>query len=121
MVQFGVLIIVLCQQEVFWCLLGLLLNVFWYWFWQLVGMLFVLLIFSLIVEYVGIVFFWFEEGVLYSKVVMEMESWYFFEEFICSLLLFDLVVMVECWLMLVYQWLFVDSGFLGWLNVFYVD
>lgn len=83
---------------------------------QLVGMLLVSLIFSLIVEYVGIAFFWPEEGALHSKAVMETESRYFSEEFTRSLLLSDPVVTVECWLTLAYQWLFVDSGFLGWLN-----
>lgn len=72
--------------------------------------------FSLIVEYVGIAFFWPEEGALHSKAVMETESRYFSEEFTRSLLLSDPVVTVECWLTLAYQWLFVDSGFLGWLN-----
>ncbi len=79
-------------------------------------MLLVSLIFSLIVEYVGIAFFWPEEGALHSKAVMETESRYFSEEFTRSLLLSDPVVTVECWLTLAYQWLFVDSGFLGWLN-----
>ena len=56
---------------------------------QLVGMLLVSLIFSLIVEYVGIAFFWPEEGALHSKAVMETESRYFSEEFTRSLLLSD--------------------------------
>lgn len=104
------------QQEVPRRPPGLLSNVFWHWPWQLVGMLLVSLIFSLIVEYVGIAFFWPEEGALHNKAVMETESRYFSEEFTRSLLLSDPVVTVECWLTLAYQWLFVDSGFLGWLN-----
>ncbi len=52
---------------------------------------------------------------------METESRYFSEEFTRSLLLSDPVVTVECWLTLAYQWLFVDSGFLGWLNAPHAD
>lgn len=109
------------QQEVPRRPPGLLSNLFWHWPWQLVGMLLVSLIFSLIVEYVGIAFFWPEEGALHSKAVMETESRYFSEEFTRSLLLSDPVVTVECWLTQAYQWLFVDSGFLGWLNAPHAD
>ncbi|WP_242629464.1 TIGR03747 family integrating conjugative element membrane protein, partial [Raoultella planticola] len=94
----------------------MLSNVFWHWPWQLVGMLLVSLIFSLLVEYVGIAFFWPEEGALHSKAVMETESRYFSEEFTRSLLLSEPSVTVVRWVSTAYQWAFVDSGFLDWVR-----
>lgn len=95
---------------------GLLMTVLWDMPWWIIGMLLVSLLFSLIVEYIGIAFFWPEQGAEHSRVVMVTESGYFAEGFTRSLLLSAPVTSVSNWITLGYQWLFVDSGFLGWLQ-----
>ncbi|EPJ5863481.1 MULTISPECIES: TIGR03747 family integrating conjugative element membrane protein [Raoultella] len=84
--------------------------------WRIIGMLLVSLLFSLIVEYIGIAFFWPEQGAEHSRAVMQTESDYFAEGFTQSLLLSSPVVAVQSWIALGYQWLFVNSGFMGWLQ-----
>ncbi|EMV8639699.1 TIGR03747 family integrating conjugative element membrane protein [Escherichia coli] len=84
--------------------------------WRIIGMLLVSLLFSLIVEYIGIAFFWPDQGAEHSRAVMQMESGYFAEGFTQSLLLSSPVVTVQGWIALGYQWLFVNSGFMGWLQ-----
>ncbi|WP_241606181.1 TIGR03747 family integrating conjugative element membrane protein [Rosenbergiella epipactidis] len=84
--------------------------------WRIIGMLLVSLLFSLIVEYIGIAFFWPEQGAEHSRAVMQTESGYFAEGFTQSLLLSSPVVTVQGWNALGYQWLFVNSGFVGWLQ-----
>ncbi|MCC5457253.1 TIGR03747 family integrating conjugative element membrane protein [Klebsiella variicola] len=84
--------------------------------WRIIGMLLVSLLFSLIVEYIGIAFFWPEQGAEHSRAVMQTESGYFAEGFTQSLLLSSPVVAVQSWIALGYQWLFVNSGFMDWLQ-----
>ncbi|EHZ3052474.1 TIGR03747 family integrating conjugative element membrane protein [Salmonella enterica subsp. enterica] len=84
--------------------------------WRIIGMLLVSLLFSLIVEYIGIAFFWPDQGAEHSRAVMQTESGYFAEGFTQSLLLSSPVVTVQGWIALGYQWLFVNSGFMGWLQ-----
>ncbi|WP_156294536.1 DUF4400 domain-containing protein [Serratia oryzae] len=95
---------------------GLLTTVLWDMPWRVVGMLLVSLLFSLIVEYIGIAFFWPEQGAEHSRAVMVTESGYFSAGFTRSLLLSAPVTTVSTWIALGYQWLFVNSGFLGWLQ-----
>ncbi|WP_422528789.1 TIGR03747 family integrating conjugative element membrane protein [Serratia fonticola] len=95
---------------------GLLTTVLWDMPWRIIGMLLVSLLFSLIVEYIGIAFFWPEQGAEHSRVVMVTESGYFSEGFTRSLLLSAPVTSVSNWITQGYQWLFVNSGFLGWLQ-----
>ncbi|PLR35045.1 TIGR03747 family integrating conjugative element membrane protein [Chimaeribacter californicus] len=84
--------------------------------WRIIGMLLVSLLFSLVVEYIGIAFFWPEQGAAHSREVMVIESGYFAEGFTQSLLLSAPVVTVQNWVTAGYQWLFVDSGFMAWLQ-----
>lgn len=84
--------------------------------WRIIGMLLVSLLFSLIVEYIGIAFFWPDQGAEHSHAVMQTESGYFAEGFTQSLLLSSPVVTLQSWIVLGYQWLFVNSGFTGWLQ-----
>ncbi|VTP17347.1 hypothetical protein PUATCC27989T_05348 [Phytobacter ursingii] len=84
--------------------------------WRIIGMLLVSLLFSLIVEYIGIAFFWPEQGAEHSRAVMQAESSYFVEGFTRSLLLSSPVVTIQGWIALGYEWLFVNSGFMGWLQ-----
>lgn len=95
---------------------GLLTMVLWDMPWRVIGMLLVSLLFSLIVEYIGIAFFWPDQGAEHSRAVMVTESGYFSEGFTRSLLLSAPVSTVSTWIALGYQWLFVNSGFLGWLQ-----
>ena len=95
---------------------GLLMTVLWDMPWRIVGMLLVSLLFSLIVEYIGIAFFWPEQGAEHSRAVMVTESGYFSEGFTRSLLLSAPVTTVSTWITVGYQLLFVNSGFLGWLQ-----
>ncbi|SYT33484.1 integrating conjugative element membrane protein, PFL_4697 family [Klebsiella pneumoniae] len=41
--------------------------------WHIIGMLLVSLLFSLIVEYIGIAFFWPDQGAEHSRAVMQTE------------------------------------------------
>lgn len=84
--------------------------------WRIIGILLVSLLFSLIVEYIGIAFFWPDQGAEHSRAVMQTESGYFAEGFTQSLLLSSPVATVQGWIALGYQWLFVNSGFMDWLQ-----
>ncbi|CRY82369.1 MULTISPECIES: TIGR03747 family integrating conjugative element membrane protein [Yersinia] len=95
---------------------GLLMTVLWDMPWRIIGMLLVSLLFSLIVEYIGIAFFWPELGAEHSRAVMVTESGYFAEGFTRSLLLSAPVTTVSTWITVGYQWLFVNSGFMAWLQ-----
>ncbi|HGS6999754.1 TPA: TIGR03747 family integrating conjugative element membrane protein [Klebsiella pneumoniae] len=95
---------------------GLLTTVLWDMPWRIIGMLLVSLLFSLIVEYIGIAFLWPEQGAEHSRAVMLTESSYFAEGFTRSLLLSAPVASVNNWISTGYQWLFVNSGFMGWLQ-----
>lgn len=95
---------------------GLLYNVFWGWPWALFGMLLGSLMLSLLIEYTGIAFFWPEAGAAHSEAVMNTELGWLSTEFTRSLLLSEPSVTVVRWVTLAYQWLFVDSGFTGWIK-----
>ena len=94
---------------------GFLFNLLWGWPWKLIGMLLASLFFSLIMEYIGIAFFWPEQGAAHSQQVMQIESGYLSTEFTRSLLLSQPTVTVTAWITQVYQWMVVDSGLLGWI------
>lgn len=95
---------------------GLLMTVLWDMPWRIIGMLLVSLLFSLIVEYIGIAFLWPDQGAEHSRAVMVTESGYFAAGFTRSLLLSAPVVSVNSWISTSYQWLFVNSGFMNWLQ-----
>ncbi|ACR67579.1 TIGR03747 family integrating conjugative element membrane protein [Edwardsiella ictaluri] len=94
----------------------LLYNVFWGWPWALIGMLLGSLMLSLLIEYTGIAFFWPEAGAAHSEAVMNTELGWLSTEFTRSLLLSEPSVTVSRWVTTAYQWLFVDSGFTGWIK-----
>lgn len=95
---------------------GLLMTVLWDMPWRMIGMLLLSLLFSLIVEYIGIAFFWPEQGAEHSRMVMVTERSYFSEDFTRSLLLSAPVSTVNEWITLGYQWIFVTSGFISWFH-----
>jgi integrating conjugative element membrane protein (TIGR03747 family) len=95
---------------------GLLYNLVWGWPWALVGMLLGSLLLSLLMEYIGIAFFWPEAGAAHSEAVMKTELGWLSTEFTRSLLMSEPSVTVIRWVTTAYQWLFVDSGFTGWLQ-----
>lgn len=95
---------------------GLLYNLLWGWPWALFGMLLGSLMLSLLIEYIGIAFFWPEAGAAHSEAVMNTELGWLTTEFTRSLLLSAPSVTVVNWVTMAYQWLFVDSGFTGWIQ-----
>ncbi|MEN4771452.1 DUF4400 domain-containing protein, partial [Duffyella gerundensis] len=98
---------------------GLIYNLVWGWPWKLAGMILASLFLSLIVEYVGIAFFWPEMGAAHSQQVMTTEMGYLSSDFTRSLLLSEPSVTVTHWITFAYQWAFVDSGFVGWVQSMY--
>ncbi|SUI70158.1 integrating conjugative element membrane protein, PFL_4697 family [Serratia quinivorans] len=92
---------------------GLFYNVLWGWPWMLIGMFFASLLVSLVIEYVGMAFFWPELGASHSEAVMHTEMGYLSSEFTRSLMLSEPSVTVTRWIGQAYQWTFVDSGFFG--------
>ncbi|HBD1844111.1 TPA: TIGR03747 family integrating conjugative element membrane protein [Salmonella enterica] len=93
---------------------GLLYNLFWGWPWALIGVLLASLLLSLVIEYVGIAFIWPEEGAAHSERVMNTELGYLSTEFKRSLLMSEPSVTLATGINVVYQWVFVDSGFNAW-------
>lgn len=107
------------QMSVFtsvWPRNGVFRGGFWGWPWALIGMLLGSLMLSLLIEYTGIAFFWPEAGAAHSEAVMNTELGWLSTEFTRSLLLSEPSVTVVQWVTLAYQWLFVDSGFTGWIK-----
>ncbi|MBB8115463.1 DUF4400 domain-containing protein, partial [Escherichia coli] len=66
---------------------GLLYNLLWGWPWALAGIVLSSLLLSLLIEYVGIAFFWSEQGAKHSEAVMNTELGWLSSEFTRSLLL----------------------------------
>ncbi|HFO4497254.1 TPA: TIGR03747 family integrating conjugative element membrane protein [Escherichia coli] len=95
---------------------GLLYNLLWGWPWALAGMVLSSLLLSLLVEYVGITFFWPGQGAGHSEAVMNTELGWLSSEFTRSLLLSTPSVTVMKWVSTAYQRLFVDSGFMAWMK-----
>uniref|UniRef100_UPI0035C6D1D2 TIGR03747 family integrating conjugative element membrane protein n=1 Tax=Serratia quinivorans TaxID=137545 RepID=UPI0035C6D1D2 len=95
---------------------GLFYNVLWGWPWMLIGMFFASLLVSLVIEYIGMAFFWSELGASHSEAVMHTEMGYLSSEFTRSLMLSEPSVTVTRWIGQAYQWTFVDSGFLDWIQ-----
>ncbi|HAU9488972.1 TPA: TIGR03747 family integrating conjugative element membrane protein [Escherichia coli] len=95
---------------------GLLYNLLWGCPWALAGMVLSSLLLSLLIEYVGITFFWPGQGAGHSEAVMNTELGWLSSEFTRSLLLSTPSVTVMKWVSTAYQWLFVDSGFMAWMK-----
>lgn len=77
----------------------------------LVGVVLSSLLLSLLIEYIGIAFFWPEAGAAHSEAVMNTELGWLSTEFTRSLLLSEPSVTVVRWVSTAYQWAFMDSGF----------
>lgn len=91
---------------------GLLYRVLWEWPWQIAGFIVMSWLFSLLLEYLGMTFFWPEQGASHSQTMMNTELQFLSTEFTRSLLLSEPSQTVSHWLAQAYQWLFVDSGFM---------
>lgn len=66
--------------------------------WQIIGVLLASLLFSLILEYIGIFFFWAEEGAQHSYQIMLIERTYFAESFTQSVFLSSPILTVVHWI-----------------------
>lgn len=82
----------------------------------LVGVVLSSLLLSLLIEYIGIAFFWPEAGAAHSEAVMNTELGWLSTEFTRSLLLSEPSVTVVRWVSTAYQWAFMDSGFTDWVR-----
>ncbi|MBE8597357.1 TIGR03747 family integrating conjugative element membrane protein [Xenorhabdus sp. BG5] len=95
---------------------GLLYRVLWEWPWQLIGFIMMSWLFSLLLEYLGMTFLWQDEGASHSQTMMNTELQFLSTEFTQSLLLSEPSKTISHWLVEAYQWLFVDSGFMHWIQ-----
>lgn len=95
---------------------GLLRFLLWELPWHIVGILLASLLFSLVIEYVGLVFWWPELGSLHARTIMETELRYLSSNFTRSLFVSAPAETVLAWINLGYQWVFVDSGFTGFIS-----
>ncbi|MDC9612924.1 TIGR03747 family integrating conjugative element membrane protein [Xenorhabdus khoisanae] len=98
---------------------GLLAKLIWYWPLTLIGVLLASLLFSLIIEWIGIALFWTDQGAEHSRQVMKTESGYLSSEFTRSLFMSSPAQTLNQGINSVYNWLFVDSGILNWLQTIY--
>lgn len=95
---------------------GLFISLFWHLPWTIIGILLASWLVSLLIEYIGMIFFWANEGEEHSRQVMLTESAYLSEGFTYSLLMSEPVTLIHYWIQQAYQWLLVDSGFIRWIN-----
>lgn len=95
---------------------GLFITLFWLMPWKVIGILLASLLVSLLIEYAGMTFIWAGEGAEHSRQVMLTESGYLSEGFTRSLILSQPVTVISSWIQQAYQWIFVDTGFISWVN-----
>lgn len=95
---------------------GLFITLFWLMPWKVIGILLASLLVSLLIEYAGMTFIWAGEGAEHSRRVMLTESGYLSEGFTRSLILSQPVTVISAWIQQAYQWIFVDTGFISWVN-----
>lgn len=95
---------------------GLPAKMLWHWPWALIGFLLISWLCSLVIEWVGIAFFWPEDGAEHSRQVMLTESGYLAEGFTRSLLMSSPAQWLTYHIDAAYQWLFVDSGLMSTLQ-----
>ncbi|MFV8777539.1 TIGR03747 family integrating conjugative element membrane protein [Yersinia enterocolitica] len=95
---------------------GLFISLFWHLPWTIIGILLASWLVSLLIEYIGMIFFWANEGAEHSRQVMLTESAYLSEGFTYSLLMSEPVTLIRYWIQQAYQWLLVESGFIRWVN-----
>ncbi len=82
---------------------------------SLIGILLGSLLFSIIVEWIGIAFFWTTEGAMHSKQVMMDEFSWFSTDFQQSLIYSQPVHFAEWAISSLHHWLFVKTGIQAWL------
>ncbi|ENK9863515.1 TIGR03747 family integrating conjugative element membrane protein [Salmonella enterica] len=95
---------------------GLLRFLLWELPWHVVGILLASLLFSLLIEYVGLLFWWPEQGSLHARGMMETELGYLSSNFTRSLFVSAPAETAMTWINLGYHWIFVDSGFIRFLS-----
>ncbi|HAU6733017.1 TPA: TIGR03747 family integrating conjugative element membrane protein [Salmonella enterica subsp. enterica serovar Elisabethville] len=95
---------------------GLLRLLLWELPWHVVGILLASLLFSLLIEYVGLIFWWPEQGSLHARQMMETELGYLSSNFTRSLFVSAPAETAMAWINLGYHWVFVDSGFTGFIS-----
>lgn len=95
---------------------GLFITLFWLMPWKVIGILLASLLVSLLIEYAGMTFIWAGEGAEHSRQVMLTESGYLSEGFTRSLILSQPVTVISARIQQAYQWIFVDTGFISWVN-----
>lgn len=86
------------------------------WSGQLAATLIGSLLFSLLIEWLGMMFLWSEPGARHSYRVMNEELGWFSQNATRSLLITDPVSQLEVFFLHAWQWLFIDSGLLSWLE-----
>ncbi|HGP2366885.1 TPA: TIGR03747 family integrating conjugative element membrane protein [Salmonella enterica] len=95
---------------------GLLRLLLWELPWHVVGILLASLLFSLLIEYVGLIFWWSDQGSLHARQMMETELGYLSSNFTRSLFISEPAVTVMAWINLGYHWAFVESGLTGFIS-----
>lgn len=84
------------------------------WLGHIVATLLTALFLRLMVEWVGIAFFWPEQGAEHARALMHSELMWYSDNVIHSVLMADPVGHLELALSQVWQWLFVDTGMSAW-------
>lgn len=83
---------------------------------MLIAAIFISLFFSIILEWVGITFWWSEEGHLHSQNMMVKEMQWLSDDFSQSLFSHSSVSFASVIIENVHSWLFVHTGIKGWLS-----
>ncbi|ELL1748528.1 TIGR03747 family integrating conjugative element membrane protein [Salmonella enterica] len=95
---------------------GLLTVVLWNWPIRLFAFLLVSWMASVFIEWAGLFFLWSEQGALHAQSVMNTELGYLSVDFTQSLIFSSPSVTTMKWISSAYQWAFVDSGLLAWIQ-----
>ncbi|TKV13922.1 TIGR03747 family integrating conjugative element membrane protein [Citrobacter sp. wls619] len=86
------------------------------WIGKICTTLFASLLFGLVVEWLGITFFWPEQGAEHSHMMLNMELGWFAENVRHSILMDDPVGRLSTLLSQIWRWLFVETRFMSWLG-----
>lgn len=95
---------------------GLLTLVLWNWPIRLLAFLLVSWMASICIEWIGMFFFWPEQGASHAQTVMNTEIGYLSTDFTQSLIFSSPSVTTVSWISSTYQWAFIDSGLLSWIK-----
>ncbi|HAV1239834.1 TPA: TIGR03747 family integrating conjugative element membrane protein [Salmonella enterica] len=85
------------------------------WLGKIFTILLASLLFSLVVEWAGIAFFWPEQGAEHSHIMLNTELGWFAQNVTQSLLMDNPVQQLNNCLRHLWQWLFLDTGLMRWL------